>query len=107
MLGNWGAVGNSESDIALDEVNSYDSNLLHETLLGVDERYADYKKNILFQEMIRRMWPELLQWPINPPYTLRGRVLSSLDKVGVLGALKEMKYQTEYAISRWTIKRSS
>ena len=59
-LGNWGVTGNSESDIAIEELNPFDSHLLYEILLGVDERYSKIRKSILFIEMIRNMWPELL-----------------------------------------------
>jgi hypothetical protein len=95
-LGNWGVTGNSESDIAIEELNPFDSHLLYETLLGVDEKYSRIKKSTLFIEMIRNMWPELLEWPMNPPYELRDKVKSCLYKMGVYGALKELKYQLSY-----------
>ena len=33
MLGNWGTVGNSESDIAIEEINPFNSHLLYEIFL--------------------------------------------------------------------------
>jgi len=96
MLGNWGAVGNSESDIAIEEVNPFDSHLLYEVFLGVDDKYTKYYHPVLFKEMIRTMWPELLEWPINPPHTMRSKVVWFLAKVGMFGLLKELKYQANY-----------
>ena len=95
-LGNWGPTGNSESDIAIEEINPMDSHLLYEIFLGVDTKYADYYNPILFQEMIRTMWPKLLDFPFNPPHTVRGRIIRLLQKVGLLGILKEMRYHLNY-----------
>ena len=58
--GNWGAIGNSESDIAMEELNPFASHQLYETLLGVDDKYSNYKNPVLFREMIRNMWPQFL-----------------------------------------------
>ena len=38
LIGNWGAVGNSESDIAIEEFDPFGSHLLYETFLAVDAR---------------------------------------------------------------------
>lgn len=104
-LGNWGAVKNSESLIALEKLDPYNSHLLNEIFLGVDEKYRDYRQApcILFREMIRSMWPELLEWPVNPPCDMRDRVTSFLEKVGIFGLLKELKYQMSYVI--YNLKR--
>ena len=67
LRGNFAAMGNSESDIAIEEFDPFDSHALFETFLGVDPKFATYHNNILFRKMIERMWPELLRWPVNPP----------------------------------------
>jgi hypothetical protein len=96
--GNWGAVGNSESDIAMEELNPYVSHLLYETFLSVDDKYSNYKNPILFKEMINNMWPELLDWPVNPmKYTLRGRLIKGIPGVETYHNLKKaIKYQINY-----------
>jgi hypothetical protein len=90
---------NSESDIAIEEFDPYDSHLLYELFLGVDESDARYDEELctLFREMIRTMWPELLQWPINPSYTLREKAIRMMGKAGLFGLLKEWKYRMQYA----------
>lgn len=97
-LGNWGAVRNSESLIAIEKVDPFDSHLLCEIFLGLDEKERINKSNILFKEMIRNMWPELLEWPINPPNTVQGKITHFLTKIGVFGhgRLTELKYQIRY-----------
>jgi hypothetical protein len=98
-LGNWGAVRNSESAIAIEKVDPFDCHLLIETFLGVDDKYRSYKESpcVFFGEIIRNMWPELLEWPINPPHKIRARIDWFLRKVGMFELLKELKYQMHYA----------
>ena len=97
-LGNWGAVRNSESLIAIEKVDPFNSHLLNEIFLGVDEKYKHYQETpcMLFREMIKYMWPELLEWPINPPYTMRAKLTWLADKLRVFWLLKEAKYQVKY-----------
>lgn len=97
-LGNWGAIRNSESYIAIDKVDPFNSYLLNEIFLGVDEKYKNYVETpcVFFRDMIRSMWPELLEWPINPPYTVRDNAAWFLKKVGIFEPLKEIKYQASY-----------
>ena len=94
--GNRWVVGNSESDIAIEEVDPFDSHLLYEIFLGVDAKYTKNRKNILFREMIRSMWPELLEWPINPPYTIRDKIVCFFEEVGMPEPLRELKYKVNY-----------
>jgi len=96
MIGNWGATGNSESDIAIEEVNPMNSHELYEVFLGVDDKYTKYANNTLFKEMIQKMWPELLEFPINPPYTPRSKLVNLLNQIGLFGLFKELKYQLAY-----------
>jgi hypothetical protein len=91
LIGNWGAVGNSESDIAIEEFDPFDSHLLYEMFLSVDAKYRTFKNNILFRELIRFMWPELLELPFNPPDSKKDRVIIVLNKLGVENALRMMK----------------
>ena len=67
LRGNFAAMGNSESDIAIEEFDPFDSHALFETFLGVERKFSSYHNSILFRKMIERMWPELLHYPVNPP----------------------------------------
>jgi hypothetical protein len=91
-LGNWGAVGNSESDIAIEEFNPYNSHYLFELFLSVDKRYTRYDDCILFKEIIRTMWPELLRFPINPPHDFRTTVASRLKALHLYGLYDAIRY---------------
>jgi len=99
-LGNWGATGNSESDIAIEELNPYDSHKLYEIFLGVDDKYTNYYNPLIFRGMIRKMWPELLEWPINPPYKIKSKVFKCFKEMGIYQLLKEIKYRVNYTSHR-------
>lgn len=99
MLGNWGATGNSESDIAIEEVNPINSHYLYEIFLSVDPKFTKYNDNILFKELIRKMWPDLLRWPFNPPENMIKKLVKSPMMYNLV---KELDYQMNYL--RWRIK---
>jgi hypothetical protein len=100
-MGNWGPTGNSESDIAIEELNPYDSHMLYETFLGVDDSYTSYHNPVIFKEMIRTMWPELLKFPFNPPHSLKGKVVKFLQDLKIYPLLKELRYQANYIKHRY------
>lgn len=93
LLGNWGVVGNSESDIAIEEFDPFDSHYIYETLLAVDPRSIRGDRQVVFREMIRAMWPELLAYPFNPPDTAGESVKRLLKRVGVHSLVKHLTYQ--------------
>ena len=102
LLGNWGAVGNSESDIAIEEFDPYDSHYVYETLLGIDDKSVGGDRHIIFREMIRRMWPELLEFPINPPGSIKAWRDRGLHKLGFKQPAKALKYRMcEFCYHLW------
>jgi hypothetical protein len=98
LLGNWGAVGNSESDIAIEEFDPYDSHYIYEIMLSVDPAEGS-----LFEAMFREMWPELLKFPFNPPEGLSDWVKGLLRRFGLYGFLQRQLYR----IDRWRALRGS
>jgi hypothetical protein len=106
-LGNWGAVRNSESKIAIEKIDPFNSHCLNEVFLGVNEKYKNYQEAlcILFKEMIRSMWPELLEYPVNPAVSIRDRIKNGLMMIGAYEVLKELKYQVSYMRFRYRRKR--
>lgn len=101
LLGNWGAVGNSESDIAIEEFDPYDSHYIYEVMLSVDPKHTKGPIPDLFKAMYREMWPELLEFPFNPPDTLRDQIVHWLQKMGIYKQLKKGKYRYD----RWKFYR--
>lgn len=93
LLGNWGTVADSETDIAIEHFDPFNSHYLYEVLLGVDKKYAS---SYLFKEMIKKMWPELLGFPINPPKNRYEYIKSFLQKFGLFDYLRNILYKCEY-----------
>ena len=92
LLGNWGTVGNSESDIAIEEWDPYASHYLYETMLCADPAIIHGDRYAVFKEMLRRMWPELLDFPINPPARPRVKLAYVLRRMKVYDTLKRLRY---------------
>ncbi len=109
LSGIWGNVTVAESQIAVDVFDPYDSHLLYEIFLGIDDKYTAYTREpgAFFRAMIRRMWPELLKWPINPPETARGRASRVLAEIGLLDRLKTIRYHVQRARFRRRTGRRS
>jgi len=102
-LGNWGAARNTESLIAIEKIDPFNCHLLYEIFLGVDEKYRSYLQTtcVFCRDMIRYMWPELLEWPINPPYTIQDKIICILVELGLYEPFKELKYQINYIKHRF------
>lgn len=104
LLANWGVVGNSESDIAIEEFDPYNSHYIYEILLSV---YRDHKKGQsgdLVEAMLKEMWwPEWFDFPLNPPDTLRNFVKHWLKRTGLFHSLKKLRYRFD----RWRFRRLS
>ena len=96
LLGNWGAVGNSESDIAIEEFNPYNSHYIYEIMLSVDSVQGD-----LFEGTFKEMWPELLDYPFNPPDTRMDWIKHWLQQIGLFQHLKRQRYRFD----RWKFHR--
>jgi hypothetical protein len=96
LLGNWGVVGNSESDIAIEEFDPYDSHYIYEIMLSVDRTQGD-----LFEAIFKEMWPELLEFPFNPPETMSDWISHCLARMGLFKLLKSGKYRYD----RWRYHR--
>lgn len=91
LLATWGAVGNSESDIAIEEFDPYDSHYIYEIMLSVDRDQGD-----LFEAMFKEMWPELLEFPFNPPETVSDWIKHWLKRMGFFQYLKRGMYRFDY-----------
>lgn len=90
LLGNWGVVVDSESDIAIEYFDPFNSHYLYEVLLSVDKKYAS---SILFREIIKKLWPELLEFPINPPKNKYEHIRNLLTRFRIFELLRNALYR--------------
>ncbi|GAB4388043.1 MAG: hypothetical protein Kow0025_05030 [Thermodesulfovibrionales bacterium] len=101
LLANWGVVGNSESDIAIEEFDPYDSHYIYEIMLSIDRKHTMGGLPDFFRAMYREMWPELLEFPFNPADTIRDRVRGWLIRAGLFQRMKRALYRLDH----WRFRR--
>lgn len=66
-MGNWGAHYPAEQDIAVEEISPFNNRRIITTMLSVPDEYRRPPDYVLHTELIRRLWPETLAEPFNPP----------------------------------------
>jgi len=89
---NWSAMSYSEYDIAFESLSPFNCRLLIETMLGVDKKHRRMPGFELHRQLIRRMWPELLEYEINPPANGTERVLQRLRGTRFYDVLRFLKF---------------
>ena len=65
-LGNWGAQYPAEQDIAIEEISPFNSRELIEILSASPRKLRTAPDYPLYRMLIKEMWPEVLEFPINP-----------------------------------------
>ena len=65
--GNWAAMIDSEWDLVQEVFVPFDCRLFLTNMLSVPEEERAFPACALQRELTRRMWPEVLEEPINPP----------------------------------------
>lgn len=66
-IGNWGVQFPSEQDIAVEEISPFNCRLLIGNLLSIPREDRAAPNYPLIRDIILRLWPEVLDFPINPP----------------------------------------
>jgi len=90
-VGNWAAMSFNEYDIAFESFSPLNSRRLLETMLGVDSRYRREPNYSFHRDIIKRLWPETLQLPINPT-SRKKAILNSIKGSGFYQLLKALKF---------------
>jgi hypothetical protein len=65
-MGSWQAAAQLEWDIVQDVFTPFNCRALLTHFLSVDRKYREPRHPVLYAELITRLWPELLNEPINP-----------------------------------------
>ncbi|HEB85583.1 MAG TPA: hypothetical protein ENI68_01000 [Gammaproteobacteria bacterium] len=88
--GNWLAMTQLEFDIAWkDLLTPYNCRTIMALMLAVDEKDRKGPEHVLFYEIIRNLWPEVLCEPVNPhkkpePASLRRRIKNRIKTLAGL-----------------------
>ncbi|MDP2564049.1 hypothetical protein [Pseudoalteromonas marina] len=92
-LGNWGAVGNAESDIAFEEVNPFASHAIIEKMICLNPKFTTYTKNQLFSQLINTLAPELNTIPINPKSSFLAKLKAYFKGSSSFRFIDKIKYR--------------
>jgi hypothetical protein len=65
-MGSWQPMSQLEWDIVQEEFTPFASRKMHTLLMGVDDRHRKPPSYRLYRDMMLRLWPEVLNEPINP-----------------------------------------
>lgn len=86
----------NDYDIAFESYSPFNCRALLEKMLAVDRKYRlppDFK---LHKALISYMWPEVLQFPINPPTNKREKIIGILDGTKFYDMLRLLKFYYHY-----------
>lgn len=93
-MGQWQAMSQLEWDIAQEVFTPYNCRELIVTILGVDSQYRKRPNYIFQHELIKTLWPETLDNPINPRSKLmdfKYYTKHKLIDMGVYRYIKKLK----------------
>ena len=85
---NWLAVAQTQFDIIHDTFSPYSNRRLLLLMWATPPETRIKPRCLMYQELIRSMWPELLQFPFNPPDPRGAKLLHKVRKArGQVGTL--------------------
>jgi acetyltransferase-like isoleucine patch superfamily enzyme len=106
--GNWQAYTQLEFDLVLDEIFvPYNCRTLLEMMLAVDTKFRKHPEYQMLEAMIEKMWPELLQQPINPPPIQKRRLRAKIRIFALKRLLKYSGLSKTGRIVAWLLRQIS
>lgn len=81
LNGTWLAQAQTENDMVHDTFTPFNNRKLLDLMLSVDVKYRIKPQNLLFHEMIKFLWPEVLKYPINPAPSFYAKLKRKIKKI--------------------------
>ena len=91
-IANWAAMSYSEYDIAFESFSPFSCRRLLMMMLSVDASLRSPPKFTLHRSIIHKLWPELLQFEINPPKNRSMAFRRKLKKTPMYSVYKSIMY---------------
>lgn len=91
-VGSWAAMSYSEYDIAFESFSPMNCRLFLTIMLGVKKNYRQAFDTFLHRALIKRMWPQALNYVINPPQKIGGKLIRKMKRTPIHGIIKTIKY---------------
>lgn len=79
ILANWGALSGSEQDIVWDELRPYNNRALIFTFNSLSDKYRYKDYPISYFKIIKKLWPELLDYEIETKHQTIKKVLRTVN----------------------------
>jgi hypothetical protein len=91
-IGGWQAQSQNEWDMVMDQFTPYVTRPWLELMFAVGEHERRMPGFSIFPEMMKVLWPELLDYPVNPPQTFTEKLIPVLRNLsGVLGIYEPLR----------------
>lgn len=97
-MGNWAAMRKAQADVAIEDYSPFDNRELLMTLYNVDKNYRSYDSSTLYKEIMKKLWPEVLSEPVNPP-AFKDKVKKAIKKLlprSIIDLGIEIKHKIKY-----------
>lgn len=91
-IANWAAMSYSEYDIAFESFTPFSCRKLLTIMLSSDVNSRKSPRFKLHQEIIKKLWPELLEFEINPPKNRKAFFRRKLKYTPVYSVYKSIRY---------------
>jgi hypothetical protein len=96
-VGNWASTSYNEYDIAFESFTPFSCRALLTTMLGVKSKFRIAPGFELQKRIIRNLWPELLEYDINPAETFAESIRKQLRNSSIYKVYKLLSY-TRHAL---------
>jgi len=94
----WAALSYHEYDMGFDSLSPFNCRQVLEDFLSVDRSLRLPPSYSLHRELISYMWPDLMNWPINPPETSREKLVAGLKGSSFYEYLRMAKLVKKYLL---------
>lgn len=94
-LGNWSTIAISSYDIVFESFLPFNCRILMQYLISVDKKFR-LPPNYTHVYLIDKMWPELLEIPINPPANKKEEIVGKIRSKKFFGKVRSLKLMYGY-----------
>ncbi|HEY5825389.1 MAG TPA: hypothetical protein VIT44_13535 [Cyclobacteriaceae bacterium] len=95
IMANRIAQAYTEINLGIEMASPFNCNALIRILLSVPAEYRGKQYNILYKQMISKLWPELLDVPINPG--LKKTIIRIMQRIGVYDWYRNTILNSKYS----------
>ena len=88
-MGSWQAQSQLEWDIIQETFTPFNHRGLQEITLGVSLKFRSTPNYILYQKIAKTLWPEVMEYPINPPENIKDRIMRVLSYFGLKEVIRK------------------